>query len=152
MSKTNIYVLKLEGGKYYVGKSSDLKARIESHFKGKGSEWTKLHKVLSVDKVIHKVSPFEEDKVVKEYMSRYGIEKVRGGAYSSCKLDPDQIASLKTEINNAMDYCSRCGRDSHFINNCYATTYYKGNSLPDKNLGKKRSIDINEVPQDTFQF
>lgn len=34
MSNTNIYVLRLEGGRYYVGKSYNVMNRYEQHIKG----------------------------------------------------------------------------------------------------------------------
>ena len=36
-----IYILELEEGKYYVGKTEDPTYRIESHFASNGSAWTK---------------------------------------------------------------------------------------------------------------
>jgi len=36
MEKTNIYVLKLQGGKYYVGKSLDVIGIYQQHINGQG--------------------------------------------------------------------------------------------------------------------
>ena len=36
-----IYALKLEKGKYYIGKTNNPKFRLESHFNSNVSEWTK---------------------------------------------------------------------------------------------------------------
>ena len=44
----DVYVLLLEGGKYYVGESSDVKKRISSHKKGKGAAWTKNNEVINM--------------------------------------------------------------------------------------------------------
>ena len=46
MEKTNIYVLKLQGGRYYVGKSQDVIGRYKQHMDGKGSAWTKKYKPI----------------------------------------------------------------------------------------------------------
>ena len=59
MSKTNIYILKLEAGCYYVGKSDDVKKRVDSHFKGKGCEWTKRYKPIKLIKTIKNTSHFD---------------------------------------------------------------------------------------------
>ena len=40
---TNIYTLKLEHDKYYIGKSNNPNIRIAQHFQQNGSIWTKKH-------------------------------------------------------------------------------------------------------------
>ena len=115
---TNIYILKLQGGKYYVGKSENPMKRYQEHLSGKGSAWTKKYKPISIEKVIEKASHFDEDKYTKEYMSKYGIENVRGGAYVSMELDENQKDSLIREILGATDCCTRCGKKGHFVKNC----------------------------------
>ena len=64
---TNIYVLMLEKGKYYVGKSNVPESRILNHFKNNGSAWTSLHKPIRVVEV-EKGDIFDEDKITKQYM------------------------------------------------------------------------------------
>tara|TARA_B110001452_G_scaffold266034_2_gene271930 strand:- start:5471 stop:5698 length:228 start_codon:yes stop_codon:yes gene_type:complete len=44
----DIYVLECEDGNVYVGKTTRGKKRLQEHIKGKGSEWTKLHKPKKV--------------------------------------------------------------------------------------------------------
>lgn len=74
-----IYILKLKNNKYYIGKTNNVNNRYEQHLNGYGSSWTKKYKPLSILKKILSTSPFDEDKYVKEYMSKYGIDNVRGG-------------------------------------------------------------------------
>ena len=126
---TNVYVLKLQGGNYYVGKSNDVIGRFQEHMKGNGSAWTRKHKPMSIVESRDGVSIFEEDKVTKEYMLKYGIDKVRGGSYVSEKLHDFQVDNLKTEIWGATDCCTQCGRKGHFVKDCYATTDISGNSI-----------------------
>jgi predicted GIY-YIG superfamily endonuclease len=128
---TNIYILKLEKGNYYVGKTKDVDKRFAEHLGGKGSAWTNIHKPIEVEKIINDVSPFDEDKYVKEYMSKYGIDKVRGGSYVQEKLNDIQYISLKTEIWGAKDLCTRCGRDNHFVKDCWAGKDVDGNEIFD---------------------
>lgn len=129
MEKTNIYVLRLKDGNYYVGKSSDPIKRYQEHLEGKGSAWTKLHKPVECVKVISNVSPFEEDKVTKELMAKHGIDKVRGGAYVSPELDDYQTEILQQEIWAANDCCTTCGRKGHFASKCYASKDVDGNKI-----------------------
>ena len=132
MSKTNIYVLKLESGKYYIGKSNDIPKRFEQHLNGIGSSWTKKYKPLKIEKIINNTSPFDEDKITKELMNKYGIDNVRGGSYSNIELTDFQLETIKTEIWGAKDLCSQCGRKGHFIKDCYAKTDVFGKSLEEE--------------------
>jgi predicted GIY-YIG superfamily endonuclease len=43
-----IYVLELRGGKYYVGKTSDVDHRFQQHKNGTGSVWTRLHPPVKI--------------------------------------------------------------------------------------------------------
>ena len=118
----HIYFIKLKGGKYYIGKTKNIEKRYDEHITGNGSMWTKKYKPKSLIKTIKSTSFFDEDKYVKEYMAKYGIENVRGGTYSNIVLDENSIAVLEKEIRHSKNVCMRCGRDTHFINDCYAKT------------------------------
>ena len=126
---TNIYVLLLQGGAYYVGKSDDPMRRYQEHLEGRGSAWTKLHRPIAVECVIADASPFDEDKITKELMAKHGIDKVRGGAYVSVELDETQEEALQREIWASTDKCTQCGRPGHFAASCCAKTDVCGNEL-----------------------
>ena len=123
---TNIYILKLEKNKYYVGKTNDLEKRKEAHINGSASLWTKKYKPLSIEKIIPNASPYDEDKYTIEYMSKYGIDHVRGGIYVTELLDELQINNINKSIWGANDCCTQCGRNGHFIKNCKATKDING--------------------------
>jgi len=129
MASSNIYVLQCVDGKYYIGKSDNVEWRFQQHLKGSGSAWTKKYKPIKIMKVIPTTSSFEEDKQVKEYMLKYGIENVRGGSYVQEELDDETMRFLKKELYGATDCCSRCGRSNHFVKNCYASTHIDGNFI-----------------------
>lgn len=79
MIMISIYVLKLEKDKYYIGKTTlDVQDRFQQHLDGNGSLWTKIYKPIKIIRVIKNSSHFDEDKILKEYMAQYGIDKCRG--------------------------------------------------------------------------
>jgi len=128
-SKMYIYVLKLEKGKYYIGKTSSPSRRVEEHISGSGSGWTSKYKAISVEKILPMTSHFDEDKVTKEYMASKGIDNVRGGSYVEIKLDSVKLDYLQKEIWSSMNCCSRCGRNNHFVKNCFAKMDVNGNPI-----------------------
>ena len=120
--KTNVYALKLANGKYYIGKSDNLEQRLENHFSGSGAAWTREHEPLKVIEIRENVSRFEEDKMTKEYMEKYGIDNVRGGAYTQVELPEDTREFLQREIRGTSDVCFKCNRPGHWASQCYART------------------------------
>jgi len=126
---TNIYILRLTKGKFYVGKASDVQRRYAEHLRGKGAEWTRIYRPLNIQTIIYDTSPFDEDRYVKEYMSKFGVDSVRGGSYSQTILDGAQKSAIEKELRMAEDSCVRCGRAGHFVAACYARTDVDGKTL-----------------------
>lgn len=120
-----IYVLKLENEKYYVGRTCNYERRINEHFSGKGSHWTQLYKPIKVIRRIDDIkSVFEEDKVVKETMMKYGIDNVRGGSYVKKVISSEEKNLLEKELRFAQDLCVICGSNDHFVSNCNEIVVY----------------------------
>ncbi len=103
-----------------MGKSENPMKRYQEHMNGSGSAWTRKYKPVAVEKIISNASPFDEDKYVKIYMAKYGIHKVRGGAYVAVVLDEIQLNALNREIRGVKDLCTICGRSGHWAKDCYA--------------------------------
>lgn len=112
-----IYILKLKNDKYYVGKASDPHARYEKHLNGKGARWTRRYTPIEMIEVYETTNVFDEDKTTKEYMSKYGIDNVRGGSYVKRKIDDDTRIFLQKEIWMALGKCTECG-GSHLSRFC----------------------------------
>ncbi len=83
-----LYVLALQGDRFYVGLTSDLDRRLEQHFTAGGAEWTRIHRPL---RVVHSINTGTRDRLRAEAMEdeatvalmmSFGIEAVRGGHYS----------------------------------------------------------------------
>ena len=137
-----IYIIKLEKSKYYIGKTRNIEKRWEEHLTGNGSGWTKKYKPTSLITTIKSTSQFDEDKYVKEYMAKYGIDNVRGGTYSNIVLDANSIAVLEKEIWHSKNLCTRCGRDTHYIKECYAKTDVDGAIIDDATDKKKKDKPV----------
>ncbi|GIQ88928.1 hypothetical protein KIPB_011284 [Kipferlia bialata] len=59
-----VYVLRLEHGKYYVGKTENFDSRLRQHrFTSFGAAYTRKHKVLGVQATFPCSGPFDEDRV-----------------------------------------------------------------------------------------
>ena len=113
----HIYVLKLHNNKYYIGKTTNPNFRLENHFKSQGSEWTKQYKPTEVVELF-KGDDFDEDKYTLKYMSKYGIQNVRGGSWCQIKLSQNDEERALKSIDGATDKCFKCGQKGHFISNC----------------------------------
>lgn len=147
MSQTNIYVLRLEKGRFYVGKSRNVEQRYQEHCQGRGSEWTRKYPPLAIHEVYRNVSPFEEDRITKEYMAAHGVYKVRGGSYSAVNLP--EAPFLKKEIWGATDCCFNCGRRSHFSSECIATHDIYGDEIFDNEPERDYSTEDEDFEPST---
>ena len=137
---TNIYILKLENNKFYVGKSNDLKTRAQAHINGTASQWTKKYKPISVETIIPNASSYDENKYTLEYMDKYGIDNVRGGIYVTEALDNTQRNDIKKQIWGANDCCTQCGRKGHFVKNCKETKDVTGQDIFKEEYKDKKSV------------
>lgn len=123
-----IYVLKLKGEKYYVGKTKNLESRLRQHKTGYGSKWTQKYGFCKCIKKIQEQRLSDEDAVTIDYMSRYGINNVRGGSFSKFVLEPHLRIAAKQMIKSIKNKCNRCGEKGHYVEQC--------NNEPDHYLNK----------------
>jgi predicted GIY-YIG superfamily endonuclease len=121
-----LYVLQLEDGKYYVGKTTDVKKRFEQHQSGYGSAWTKAYKPLRIIETRPLTSVHDETNVTKDLMKKYGVSNVRGGAYTAVDMTPEQEDMLRHEMRASSDACYKCGKSGHFANKCTRKSSFTG--------------------------
>lgn len=140
-----IYVLRLEQDKWYIGKTKNLLARMQYHLRSseglrssvsdtetppslssedlglaqeEDRRWTKIYKVLRVEELSVARSDFDEDTITKKYMRKYGIQNVRGGSYTTEHLSDATISLLEKEFQTSQDKCFSCGKFGHLSRDC----------------------------------
>ena len=120
-----IYILELEDGKYYIGRSKaktdkGILSRINKHYlqTQTAAAWCIKYKPIKTIEIKQEQTIYDENKWTKVYMGKYGIDNVRGGDYVRIKLPTEQVKSLQREIDGANDKCHSCGKKGHFIRFC----------------------------------
>lgn len=113
-----IYVLRLNGGRYYVGKTGNVMRRYQEHLNGEGSAWTRKWEPRSLVESFESKDAFTEDTTVKKYMAKYGVDMVRGGSYVTDVLGDTERQFIQRELRMADGSCTQCGRTGHFIQDC----------------------------------
>ena len=124
-----IYVLQEKpGGKFYVGKSNDIHARIQEHKEGLGT--TCCH-MSSSSQQLEPITPpifcngeydlesWERVETLTR-MYEYGIENVRGWLFTAPQLSSRDKDMAFMQICERFDLCRRCGHGTHYANNCHS--------------------------------
>lgn len=99
ITKSYIYVLELVEERYYVGRTCNFIQRMEEHFTGEGSIYTKKYKPIKIIEVIEEKTKYDERDKTLEYMDMYDWKKVRGYAWCSIEL------TKKPKITNIDKIC-----------------------------------------------
>lgn len=113
-----IYILELQQGKYYIGKTERPDIRMEHHFAGKGSAWTRKYRPINILEMIADCDAFDEDKYTLIYMDKHGIDNVRGGGFCQMVITHDVRETIERMICSSTDKCFLCKSTEHFVNFC----------------------------------
>jgi len=124
-----IYILQLEQGKYYVGKTDNPTIRLTNHYESSGSAWTKKYKPVQIYQIIPDCDNYDEDKYTKIYMDKFGIDQVRGGSFCTIELNNEVKKLIQQGINSSNDNCYKCSKFGHFANSCPTNEIYKENQI-----------------------
>ena len=99
----HVYALKLEQDKYYVGISNDEK-RINNHFNGTGSSWTKRYKPVSIIEKIDNADKNTEKAITLKYMKLYGWRNVRGAGWTGFEIYcPNELRESYSPTSSAAE-------------------------------------------------
>jgi len=114
-----IYVLSLQYGKYYVGKTDNPEfsfVRMDLEPSLKNCAWIRKYAPLCISDFFEcGTSGVGLDHHVLKYMNIYGILHVRGGSFSGVVFENHQILYLKKHVNRFGNgvFCVICGSHMH---------------------------------------
>ena len=128
-----VYIIELEHGKVYVGKSAHVARRVKQHEAGGGAAWTKLYPPTGVrlprlGNVRGAGDAAERDETLR-YMALRGTSNVRGWRYTAVNLTQAEHDDAEANIRELFDLCRRCGCTSHFATKCKATFDRNGKTI-----------------------
>jgi hypothetical protein len=138
-----VYVLRLRGGKWYVGYTERGITRVLEHLKNKGkfkaAKWTQKHRPVSWPEAVAELTPddhteADEDRITLALMAKHGIRNVRGGKWCMVDMKPYTVKELESRIGRPKSgvACDRCGHAGHTRSSCYASTTVDGVTITSK--------------------
>ena len=122
-SGAGVYVLLLQAGGRYVGKSVDVERRIAEHRGGRGAAWVRHGGgVVAVEPPITPrtvdLGAWEARETIAQMM-RHGFDTVRGWEWTGCApLTPGDLDFYRRTAFGTGDLCRACGRPGHFAQRC----------------------------------
>jgi hypothetical protein len=93
-----IYVLELNHGKYYVGRSRTRVYRLDDITVR--NSWTRKHRPLTLMVAFPETDDFDQDQQTLRLMGRYGIDNVRGGSFIRNRLTETEHETIHRMIQS----------------------------------------------------
>ena len=115
-SQAGVYVLKDSKGRVYVGKSADVKRRVEENKKGKGTTFLGegIRQAAPLTKgSTDDLESWERNETLAQ-MRRQGVSRVQGWMFTG---EVDRECAFR-HVCEKFDLCRKCGRAGHFIDRC----------------------------------
>jgi predicted GIY-YIG superfamily endonuclease len=110
MTKETLYVIELQGGKIYIGKTRSFNHRMDQHVAGEGAAWcSRYGPQVSCSVLMEALDvTHDETKRTLEYMIEHGINNVRGAEY--CQLKEFEVADAERMSYAAVHHLKRTDR------------------------------------------
>jgi len=124
-----VYILQLEEKRFYVGTTYNPQFNMLRHFNAAGTPWTSKYAPIKIIEFIPECDKYDEDKYVRKYMTKYGIDRVRGGSFCDEVLPDAMRCMMKDMIHASETACNKCGQPGHLMKNCVTKMY--DTELPD---------------------
>lgn len=117
-----VYILELLLGRVYVGRTRNLRRRLDEHASGRGSAFTRMYPPTGLllprlGNVSGSGEAAERDETLR-YMYLRGIECVRGWKYTRVEMPAEDREDAEGNIRELFDLCRKCGHPGHFMCEC----------------------------------
>lgn len=147
----HVYVLELQKGYIYVGKSKNIKGRLKQHVNGKGAVFTREYKPTG--KLLPRLGTLrgdgdgpERDETLRQ-MYALTPQKVRGWKYCNKSLSMPDLREIESNIRELFDLCRRCGRTGHFARGCREKTDRFQKNIVGARRAETNTIVMREIVQ-----
>lgn len=147
-----VYILKCKDNCYFIGKTTgSYFTDINNHFQGNGCEWTKLHKPIRLEILRHFCDETDDDFYTRMYITKYGIDKVRGGSYSQTELTEEQLCEINHYPIDTHLTCYQCYMKGHKRHVCpfLRNSFDKKDTIEDIDDDSKNNEDRDNQPNDS---
>ena len=136
-----VYILELLHGRVYVGRTKNLRRRLDEHTSGRGSAFTQAYPPTGLllprlGKVSGSGEAAERDETLR-YMYLRGIHLVRGWKYTRVELTDADRDDAEANIRELFDLCRKCGHPGHFMSAC-RQSYDRNGRLISSDGGRPR--------------
>ena len=146
--KKSLYIIFCKDGKFYVGVTDNDLLRWEGHLGGNCPFTKKYTPLLMLSEELRgdnqSVGKHAENNLTYDLMHKFGIDNVRGGAYSKPDLNESDKKNIQREIESINDLCYKCGQKGHYASNCICG-FTMGQLQPmnkNKSKNKRKKIKI----------
>lgn len=129
INSAGVYVIVLDDGTRYVGKSTNVNRRISQHLNPKAIKqvaWCKKGGIRQayaeppITKPNADLSAWEQNETIAQMM-KHGVNRVRGWEFTSCRpFSPLEYELFKKLAFSKNDLCRTCGYGGHMAAGCYS--------------------------------